>query len=126
MHPMLVYASTKFANILWVQELARRLRGTGVTANVLHPGAVYTNLAWNMWKDFFVFLLKLSVYLFEKNACEGAQTTIYLSVADEVQNVSGKYFADCKPAWVSPFAKNEQKATKLWEVSEKLTGIASE
>ncbi|KAG8174234.1 hypothetical protein JTE90_016585 [Oedothorax gibbosus] len=126
MHPMLVYASTKFANILWVQELARRLRGTGVTANVLHPGVVYTNLAWNMWKDFFVFLLKLSVYLFEKNAREGAQTTIYLAVADEVQNVSGKYFADCKRVWVSPFAKNEEKATKLWEVSEKLTGIALE
>ncbi|KAG8200873.1 hypothetical protein JTE90_015778 [Oedothorax gibbosus] len=123
-HPMLVYSSTKFANLLWVQELAERLVGTGVTANALHPGVVHTNFAWNVWKDFFVFLLKASIYLFEKNAKEGAQTSIYLAVADEVRNVSGKYFSDCKPAWVSPSA-NEEKARKLWEMSEKLTGIAA-
>lgn len=120
--PYWIYCSTKLANILFVRELAKKLEGTGVTVNTVHPGGVRTNIFRNA-RWFIKYLVLPIVYPFFKSANEGAQTSIYLAVADEVKNVSGLYFVDCSPSWTSPTARNGKTAKKLWEISEKLTGI---
>ncbi|XP_028581466.2 retinol dehydrogenase 12-like isoform X3 [Podarcis muralis] len=116
----LAYCHSKLANILFTRELARRLQGTGVTVNVLHPGTVSSELPRHsaildiVWKRSSFFL---------KTPAEGAQTSVYCAVAEELESVSGKYFSDCKPAYVSPQGRNEETAKKLWDVSCELLGI---
>ncbi|XP_058715085.1 retinol dehydrogenase 12-like isoform X2 [Poecile atricapillus] len=116
----LAYCHSKLANVLFTRELARRLQGTKVTANVLHPGSVYSELVrhsfvmtW-LWKIFSFFL---------KTPCEGAQTSIYCAVAEELDSVTGQYFSDCQPAYVSPRGRDDETAKKLWSVSCELLGI---
>ncbi|KAF4787874.1 Retinol dehydrogenase 12 [Turdus rufiventris] len=96
------------------------LHGTKVTANALHPGSVYSELVrhsfvmtW-LWKIFSYFL---------KTPCEGAQTSIYCAVAEELDSVTGQYFSDCQPAYVSPRGRDDETAKKLWSVSCELLGI---
>lgn len=120
--PQAVYCSTKLANILFTRELSRRLKGTGVTVNALHPGAVRTCIARDA-RWLIKYIVVPVVYPFLKTSQAGAQTSIYLAVSEEVENVSGKYFADCKESWISPSAENDELASKLWDVSEILTGI---
>lgn len=121
-HPYWVYCSTKLANVLFVKELAKRLRGTGVTVNALHPGGVKTGIARNgQW--YVKYVIIPVIYLFLKDCKSGAQTSIYLAVSGDVQGTTGEYFADCKRAWISRSARDETKARKLWQISEKLTGI---
>ncbi|XP_005479970.1 retinol dehydrogenase 12 isoform X1 [Zonotrichia albicollis] len=116
----LAYCHSKLANVLFTRELARRLQGTKVTANALHPGSVYSDLVrhssvmtW-LWKIFSFFL---------KTPCEGAQTSIYCAVAEELESVTGQYFSDCQPAYVSPRGRDDETAKKLWSVSCELLGI---
>ncbi|KAK2532227.1 hypothetical protein Q9966_007784 [Columba livia] len=94
--------------------------GTKVTANVLHPGSVHSDLVrhsllmmW-LWKLFSFFL---------KTPWEGAQTSIYCAVAEELNSVTGQYFSDCRPAYVSPRGRDDEAAKKLWSVSCELLGI---
>ncbi len=82
------YANSKLANVLFTYELARRLEGTGVTANCLHPGAVGTNLFRGLPK-----LLQALIALVTMGPERGARTSIYLASSPEVESVSGKYFA---------------------------------
>ena len=85
------YANSKLMNILFTRELAKRLEGTGVTANALHPGFVATNFG-HSGKGLLDFFVKLS----QKNAItpeQGAKTSIYLASSPEVSGVSGKYFS---------------------------------
>ncbi|KAJ4431260.1 hypothetical protein ANN_19857 [Periplaneta americana] len=120
-----VYNCSKLANILVANELARRLKGTGVTANSLHPGTVITDVwrrASRITKAFVFGILKFYV----KDSVEGAQTTIHLAVSEEVEKVSGKYFVDCKEAKPSKLALDEGLAKKLWEKSEMMVGLKSE
>ncbi|GFT96551.1 hypothetical protein NPIL_445621 [Nephila pilipes] len=119
-HPFWIYCSTKLANILFVRELAKRLQGTGVTVNALHPGGVKTAIARNSQGIIKYFIIPV-VYFFLKDSVSGAQTSIYLAVSDEVKNTTGQYFVDCKPAWISRLARDETKAKLLWNLSEKLT-----
>jgi len=120
-----VYNCSKLANILVANELSRKLNGTGVTVNSLHPGVVatdiYRELPWLIRPiaDFFVG------FIF-KSAQEGAQTSIYLAVSDEVEGVSGRYFVDCKEANTSKAAMDKSLAKKLWEKSEALVGLKPE
>ncbi|NXR83704.1 RDH12 dehydrogenase, partial [Pycnonotus jocosus] len=121
----LAYCHSKLANVLFTRELARRLQGkfqrqVGFTANALHPGSVSSDLVrhsflmtW-LWKIFSFFL---------KTPCEGAQTTIYCAVAEELDSVTGQYFSDCQPAYVSPRGRDDETAKKLWSVSCELLGI---
>ncbi|MDZ4338820.1 MAG: SDR family oxidoreductase, partial [candidate division NC10 bacterium] len=86
--PTRVYASTKLANVLFTYELARRLEGTGVTANCLHPGSVATNLL----ADFLPTPLRFVTKIVGVSPEKGAQTPLYLATSPEVEEVTGKYF----------------------------------
>lgn len=112
------YALSKLCNILFTKELTRKLEGTGVVANSLHPGVVATEVfnKENTWLGAFLTFL---VGVVGKQRDGGAQTSIYLAVAEEAQNVSGKYFVDCKESECHPSAEDEGLAKKLWEVSER-------
>ncbi|KAH7972313.1 hypothetical protein HPB52_011072 [Rhipicephalus sanguineus] len=94
-----------------------------VTANVLHPGAVQTDI-----NSTYVGLMNITMnalfYFFGKTPQEGAQTSIYLTVSDEVAKVTGQYFMDCRRALPSKNAEDPTLARRLWEVSEKLTGLS--
>jgi len=112
------YANSKLANVLFTYELARRLQGTGVTANCLHPGPVGTNLFRGLPK-FLQSLIKLVTISPER----GARTSIYLASSPEVEGVTGKYFARCRQQKSSEASHNEEAARNLWELSEELTGL---
>ncbi len=119
---MQAYGQSKLANILFTYELARRLEGTGVTANALHPGSVATGFARNNGL-FYNYGTKF-VGLFLRKPEQGAQTSLYLASSPEVEGVTGKYFFDCKVADSSPLSHDQALAEKLWQVSLELTGKA--
>ncbi len=121
--PMQAYGQSKLANVLFTYELARRLEGSGVTANALHPGFVFTGFARNNGA-LFNFGMKV-IGPFIRQADQGAQTSIYLASSPEVEGVSGKYFVDCKPVDSSPISHDQGLAEKLWQVSLELTGKAN-
>jgi NAD(P)-dependent dehydrogenase (short-subunit alcohol dehydrogenase family) len=117
---MRCYGESKLANLLFTHELARRLEGSGVTANALHPGFVATNMiASNMGN---IQLFAKFAYLFAITPDEGAQTSIYLASSPEVEGISGKYFYKCKPEESAPQSYDEEAECRLWEFSAKLTG----
>ena len=116
------YGQSKLANILFTRELAKHLEGTGVTANSLHPGAIKTELGRNMGGRFESMLMRF-LFLFFKTPTEGAQTNIYLAVSEEVEGVSGLYFADCKVKQPSRGARDDEAAKKLWEISVESVGL---
>ncbi|XP_004582669.2 retinol dehydrogenase 14 [Ochotona princeps] len=118
------YSRSKLANILFTKELARRLEGTNVTVNVLHPGVVRTNLGRHIHIPLLVKpLFNLVSWAFFKTPAEGAQTSIYLASSPEVEGVSGRYFGDCKEEELLPKAMDESVARKLWDISEVMVGI---
>ena len=110
------YGRSKLANILFTYELARKLEGSGVTVNCVHPGYVNTGLSLNNGLIFGVFA-GLSARLFGRKPEEGARTSIYLAASPEVQGVTGKYFADCKPVSSSLESYDTTAATRLWHAS---------
>ncbi|KAK3932235.1 Retinol dehydrogenase 11, partial [Frankliniella fusca] len=110
------YSNTKLCNILTANHLARLLRGTGVTVNSLHPGAVLTDI-WERLPKFSRTIAKIVLSLFMKDAVEGAQTTIYLAVSEEVEYVSGKYFSDCREVLPSAAAQDADLAREVFERS---------
>ena len=98
---------------------------TGVTVYALHPGAVKSEI-WRYWKllhkPYMKPLVQLVMFLFFKDCKQGAQTTIYCSVAEELEGISGLYYSDCRVKECNPLAKDPGLAKKLWDVSERLTG----
>jgi len=118
-----VYGISKLANVLFTYELARRLEGTGVTANALHPGFVATNFGRN--NGFVVDkLFGLLGRFFAKSPQEGAETSIYLAASPAVAGVTGQYFVDKKAVKSSPASYDADAARRLWEISEELVGLA--
>ena len=115
------YSNSKLANVLFTYELARRLQGTGVTANCLHPGGVGTNLFRGL-PGFLQTLIKLVTIGPER----GARTSIYLASSPEVEGITGKYFVRRRQQKSSETSRNEEAARRLWEVSEELTGLNTE
>lgn len=115
---MLVYGSTKLANILFTSELAKRVAGDGITVNSLHPGVVRTGFGRNT-PGFFKFLVGLATP-FMISAEEGAATTIYLASSPEVEGVTGKYFDKCKPIRPNEAGRDAALAAALWKKSEDL------
>jgi NAD(P)-dependent dehydrogenase (short-subunit alcohol dehydrogenase family) len=108
--------NSKLANILFTAELARRLEGTGVTANVLHPGLTSTGFGKNN-PGCLMKILGPVVPLIARSSEKGSATSIYLATSREVQNVTGKYFVDCKVTRPAPQAADTAVAKKLWDVS---------
>ncbi len=119
------YGQSKLANIYFTYELARRLEGMGITANVLHPGFVATNLGANNL-PYLGSQIKRLVNLTAKDAERGAQTIIFLAASPEVEGVTGKYFVDRKPVGSSPVSYDVEAAGRLWQVSAQLTGLPFE
>jgi len=117
---MQAYGQSKLANVLFTYELARRLEGSGVTANALHPGFIATGFARNNG-PLYNFGMNI-IGLFIRKPEQGAQTSLYLASSPEVEGVSGKYFIDCKPVNSSPLSYDKALAEKLWQVSLELTG----
>lgn len=119
--PFRAYAQSKLANILFTRELAKRLEGTRVTANCLHPGFVSTRF---FQKQGFIFtLMKLIAPLMAINPDSGAKTSIYLAASPKVEGISGLYFAKEAPATPRPAALDDSAAARLWKLSETMTGL---
>lgn len=120
--PKLVYSRSKLANILFTYELARQLTGTGVTANSLNPGVVATR----MLADYMGIPLAGAdlASTFGAKPEEGAETSIYLASSPEVESVTGMYFERKQPIASSRASHDEAAARRLWEVSQRLTGLS--
>jgi retinol dehydrogenase-14 len=116
--PMKAYGRSKLANILFTAELARRLEGSGVTANSLHPGFVSTGLARD--NKLGILFMKLA-RPFIKSPSDGAETTVFL--ASEPVAVSGEYFVDRKVHATKDYAKDPVMAERLWDDSAHLVGL---
>ena len=116
-----VYGMTKLANIMFTYELAERLKGTFVTANCLHPGAVGTNFGKNNGGPMTLFFRAAKPFM--RSPEQGADTLIWLASSPDVEGVSGKYFSDRKEIEAKKVAYDPAARRKLWEISEDLTGL---
>lgn len=120
--PSGVYNTSKLYNMLFVVELSKKLVGTGVTINCCHPGVVMTSIA-SRSSDFNSWMAYLILKLFGKTTKDGSQTSVHLAVSEELEAVSGRYFADCQPARAPPWAVDPDDAQFLWKASEAMTGL---
>jgi retinol dehydrogenase 12 len=118
------YKASKLLNILFTYELARRLAGTGVTANCLSPGFVRTELGREATGTFGVFLRLARPFQTSPEA--GAQTSVYLAASPEVAQVSGRYFEKSTPAESSALSRDPAAAQRLWQLSTELSGLDAE
>jgi NAD(P)-dependent dehydrogenase (short-subunit alcohol dehydrogenase family) len=120
------YGRSKLANVLFTYELARRLEGTGVTANTLHPGVVRTGFGKNSGGLLgnVVRVGISAVGVFFTSPDKGAETSIYLATSPEVEGVTGKYFVSCRETASSAASHDREAASRLWEISEQLCGIS--
>jgi NAD(P)-dependent dehydrogenase (short-subunit alcohol dehydrogenase family) len=117
------YCRTKLMNLLFTYTLARRLDGSGVTVNALHPGWVATGFAGNNgWRG---RLWQLVARVLATGADEGARTVVYLAASPEVAGSSGGYFIRERPAASSPASRDEAAQERLWQRSLELTGLSS-
>jgi retinol dehydrogenase-14 len=118
------YNQSKLANVLFTYELARRLRGTSVTANALHPGVVSTSFGaedpGRVQRLFVPFMRP-----FMNAPAQGAATSIHLASAADLGQVAGRYFANSKPKRSSKRSYDEAAAARLWQVSADLVGLTA-
>ena len=115
------YGQSKLANVLFAKSLARRLGGKR-TANSLHPGLIGTNLARSM-NPLLKGAMGLFMRPFSKTIPQGAATSCYVATRPELAAFSGEYFSDCAPARTNPHADDAALAERLWQTSERLTGL---
>ena len=113
------YGRSKLCNILFTYELARRLEGTGVTVNALHPGLVRTNIARN--NGLLGRVVNSFIGVRGVDALHGAKTLVHLAASREVEDVTGKYFVDCRPVQSSALSYDMELASGLWDLSQRLT-----
>jgi len=125
--PTLAYSQSKLANVLFSNELNRRLQGTGVTSNSLHPGVIPTDLARHLFDSTMMkmaaFALSPLFLLITKTQWYGAQTSLYCCLSSDLNDVGGKYFSDCQEKRPNERALDEGVAKKFWELSERLVGL---
>jgi len=117
------YDNSKLANILFTMELARRLEGTGVTVNALHPGFVATGFAKNNGKV-IAALVSIFAPLVARSPAKGAETSVYLASSPTVEGISGAYFYNSHVIPPAPQATDMLVARKLWDVSAKMVHLA--
>jgi NAD(P)-dependent dehydrogenase (short-subunit alcohol dehydrogenase family) len=120
---MRAYSRSKLAEVLFTRELARRLQGTGVTANCVHPGAVATNI-WDRAPAYTrpIFAIAKRIAMISPEA--GAATLVYLAASPEVAGKSGQYFENNRPKTPSSLAQDDALAARLWDESAKLVKLA--
>ncbi len=117
------YGLSKLANILFTRELARRLEGTQVTVNALHPGTVKTGWTDNTQSIFFKLYKTFLEPIIAISPEKGAQTSIYLAASPEVADITGGYFNNKKLTSPNATAQNDALAKQLWDVSLKLVNL---
>lgn len=118
------YQRSKLANILFTYELARRLEGTGVTGNALHPGLVNSGFGRNNHGPFS--WIRPVIYSLALGNERGARTSIYLASSPEVEGVTGRYFVRCRPRRSSAASYDRRAAARLWEISTAMTGLPAD
>ncbi|KAL3873160.1 hypothetical protein ACJMK2_036312 [Sinanodonta woodiana] len=121
------YEQSKLANMLFTNELARRLQGTNMTANAVYPGLCSTEIGRHMSVSKSVsgsFFSPIN-WLFLKSPTEGAQTIVYCALDPSLEKVSGKYFVNLKETESVPKANDEKVAKRLWAISEHWTHLNS-
>jgi retinol dehydrogenase-14 len=116
------YSQSKLANVMFTTELARRLKGTGVTATCLHPGVVRTNFGADDQAWFFAVISRLVRPLL-KTPAQGAQTPIYLASSPDLDGLSGQFFANRRPKSANKVAYDTDLTARLWQVSAELVGL---
>jgi NAD(P)-dependent dehydrogenase (short-subunit alcohol dehydrogenase family) len=119
---MRAYSRSKLANVLFANELPRRLAGTGVTSNSLHPGAVDTRI-WSGAPVWAKPLIQLVFRPFFISPEEGGSYIVRLVTSPEMSTVTGQYFEKAKPSVPSPLARDEALAKRLWDVSAAMVGL---
>ena len=113
------YGETKLANILFTAELARRLEGTGVTANAFHPGFVATGFNRN---NGVIMRIGMAISRpFARSPQKGAETLVWLVDSEDANDLNGAYVFDRRPVAPSPAAQDVETARRLWQVSEEQT-----
>jgi NAD(P)-dependent dehydrogenase (short-subunit alcohol dehydrogenase family) len=117
------YGQSKLANILFTRELARRLEGTRVTANCLHPGVVASGFGQTYGGAMNVIMKLVRPLLITTE--QGAKTSVFLASSPEVEGVSGKYFDKCQERRPNRAARDEAAPARLWAISEAMTGLAA-
>jgi len=120
---MRAYSRSKLANVLFAAELARRLAGSGVTSNSLHPGSVDTNI-WSgapLWAKPIIQVVFRPFFI---SAEKGGERIVQLAASPELEGVTGKYFEDGKVVEPAPLARDASLATRLWDVSARMVGLA--
>jgi len=122
---MQVYSKSKLANIYFTTELARRLQGTGVTVNCLHPGTVATGYGRDGDTSGVLAFGVMVIKPFILSAKQGARTSIYLASSPEVAGVTGQYFVKCRARKPSATAQDDEAARRLWKLSEELVAEKS-
>ena len=122
--PWGAYGQSKLANLLFTYELARRLDGSGVAANALHPGFVASDFGKNNG-PFMKLVMSLAQRLGAISVEEGARTSVYLASSEEVGGVTGKYFVKCREHESAPASRNPASMRRLWDLSAQMTGIAA-
>ncbi len=116
------YQRSKLANILFTRELARRLHGTGVTANCLHPGFVATGFGDNnrgIWR----LGIAIGKLVAATSVKRGAETPVYVASSPELDGVTGRYFDKCCERAPDIAAQDDETAVRLWDESKKLAGF---
>ena len=116
------YGRSKLCNILFTYELSRRLEGSGITVNALHPGLVRTNIARN--NGVLGRVVNFFIGARGVDTVQGARTLVYLATSPEVEEITGKYFVDCRPVQSSALSYDPKLAERLWELSERLTRLS--
>ena len=112
------YCKSKLYNVLFTYELSRKLAGSNVTVNCLHPGFIPTNLFANSSFFYKAIVKILSPILID--AKSGSKTSTYLATSKDVENITGKYFVKCKPKQSSKISYDKSDSKNLWDISEKL------
>jgi NAD(P)-dependent dehydrogenase (short-subunit alcohol dehydrogenase family) len=119
---MRAYARSKLCNILFTRELARRLSGTGVTANCLHPGFVNSRFGDNN-PGLVGIGTRIAKQIFAIPPERGAETSVYLASSPDLEGKSGGYYDQCAPKTPSPEAQDDAAARRLWEESARIAGL---